>query len=216
LEQALLIYQEIGDRQGQAFGLADLCLILHQLGDDQTALEHGQQALLIAQELGDRLIEGSSLARLGCALTGLERLTEAVETCQRALDLGRESGEHALTAESLAALARISLAKGDLARAQTHVDEILVYLENNSLAGTDEPFRVHLTCYRVLHANQDPRAQEVLITAHRLLQERATKIDDDERRRLFLENVASHREIVQEADRLRADSGIRHDRIGPR
>jgi hypothetical protein len=111
-------------------------------------------------------------------------------------------GEHALAAESLAALARISLAKDDLAQAQTQVDEVLVCLESDLLDGTDEPFRVYLTCYHVLQANQDPRAQEILTTAHRLLQERAAKIDDDELGRSFLENVAAHREIVKEVERL--------------
>jgi predicted ATPase/DNA-binding SARP family transcriptional activator/predicted negative regulator of RcsB-dependent stress response len=201
-EQTLLIYREIGDQQGEARGLADLCLLSHQLGDDQTAMELGQQALLIAQELGDRPVEGLSLTRLSCALTGLGHLAEAAEVCQQSLGLQRELGEHALAAESLAALARVSLAQGNLAQAQTQVDEILVYLENNSPEGTDEPFRVYLTCYRVLHANQDPRAQEILTTAHRLLQERAAKISDDELRRSFLENVAAHREIIEEVNRF--------------
>jgi tetratricopeptide (TPR) repeat protein len=202
LEQALLIYQEIGDRHGQAFGLADLCLLLHQLGNNQTALEHGQRALLIARELGDRPTEGSALAYLGCALARLGHLAEAAEVCQQALDLQRELGEHVLAVESLATLARVSLTQGDLAQAQAQVDKILVHLENNSPEGTDEPFRVYLTCYRVLHANRDPRAQEILTTAHRLLQERAAKIGDDDLRRSFLENVTAHREIVEEVDRF--------------
>jgi hypothetical protein len=56
--------------------------------------------------------------------------------------------------------------------------------------------RIYLTCYRVLQANADPRAEEILCTAHNLLQERAAKIDDEELRRSYLENVAAHREIV--------------------
>ena len=47
-------------------------------------------------------------------------------------------------------------------------------------------------------ANQDPRARELLDTAHGLLQERAAKIGDQEMRRSYLENVSAHREIVQE------------------
>jgi hypothetical protein len=66
-----------------------------------------------------------------------------------------------------------------------------------TLDGTDEPLRVYLTCYRVLSASQDPRAGEVLDAAYRLLQERATHIDDEDLRRSFLENVAAHREIVR-------------------
>ena len=52
--------------------------------------------------------------------------------------------------------------------------------------------------YRVLRANGDPRAEEVLEEAHNLLQERAAKITDEELRRSFLENVSAHREIISE------------------
>ena len=54
----------------------------------------------------------------------------------------------------------------------------------------------YLTCYHVLRANQDARAEVVLREAHDLLQESAAKIGDEEMRRSFLENVAAHHEIV--------------------
>jgi hypothetical protein len=66
-----------------------------------------------------------------------------------------------------------------------------------TLDGTDEPLRVYLTCYRVLRANGDPRAREILDAGYRLLQERATHINDEKLRRSYLESVATHREIVK-------------------
>jgi hypothetical protein len=83
-----------------------------------------------------------------------------------------------------------------LAQAQAQVEEILSYLEDGTLDGTDEPFQVYLTCYRVLCAGRDPRAGGVLVAAHRLLQERAARIEDEELRQSFLENVVAHREII--------------------
>jgi hypothetical protein len=71
------------------------------------------------------------------------------------------------------------------------------------LDGTREPFRIYLTCYRVLRANHDPRAKELLETAHHTLQERAAGIADEEQRRSFLENVPPHREILQEFGKMR-------------
>lgn len=103
-----------------------------------------------------------------------------------------------LATEALAGLARVALAQGDPPRAQTQVEEILRYLEHGTMDGAEHPFQVYLTCYRVLRASQDPRAQGILATAYRLLQERATKITDEELRRSFLESVAAHREIVRE------------------
>ena len=50
--------------------------------------------------------------------------------------------------------------------------------------------------------NRDPRAEEILTGAYHLLQERAEKIDDQELRRSYLENVSYHREIVAEFRRV--------------
>lgn len=106
---------------------------------------------------------------------------------------------------SPAVLARVALAEDDLDGAAACVEEILEFLESRTpstgsrhgLDGTDEPFRIYLTCYRVLRANKDPRAHEILATAHSLHQERAAKIADEELRRSLLENVAAHREIIR-------------------
>jgi len=83
-------------------------------------------------------------------------------------------------------------------QAQAHVEEILRYLEASALHLHTDSFSIYLTSYRVLSANEDPRAQGILHTAYQLLQERAAKISDEEERRSFLENVAAHKEIVSE------------------
>ena len=195
-EQALCISREIGDRRSEGMLLDSLGLLLHQSGDDEAAWECSRQALVITQEVGDRRMEGYAWTTLGHALAGLERLAEASDAYQQALALRRELGQHNLAMESLAGLARVSLAQGNMAQAQ--VEEILSHLETKTLDGTEEPFRVYLTCYRVLRVNQDPRAEAILNTAHHLLQEQAAKISDEELRRSFLENVPAHREIVSE------------------
>jgi len=203
-EQALGVFREIGERQGEGEGegegegLAHLGLLSHRLGDDNSACEYSQQALLIAQEIGDRDMQGHCQTYLGHALAGLGHLAEAADAYGQALALRRELGQPNLAMEPLAGLARVSLAQGEVAQAQGRVDEILSHLESNTLDGTDEPFRVYLTCYRVLCANQDSRTQAILNTAHSLLQERAAKISDEEMRRSFLENVTAHREILSE------------------
>ena len=111
--------------------------------------------------------------------------------------LRRELGQLYLTVEPLAGLARVALAQQNRVQALAHVERILDQLQTcPTLDGTDEPLRVYLTCYRALRANRDPRAGEILEAAYRLLQERATCINDERLRRSFLENVAVHREIL--------------------
>ena len=214
-EQSLRIYREIGERRGEGLTLAYWGLLSHYLGDNEAAREYSQQALFIAQELGNRYIQGYALTNLGHALVGLGRLDEAAHAYQQALALRRELGQHHLAMEPLAGLARVSLAQGNLSQAQAQVEEVLGHLETHTpstgpsassghgLEGTDEPFRVYLTCYRVLRANQDPHAQAILNTSYSLLQEQATKISDEELRRSFLENVSVHQEIVEEMQTLK-------------
>ena len=101
----------------------------------------------------------------------------------------------------MAGLAQVSLIQGDLQQAKDQVEEILNHLETSTLDGTEEPFRIYLICYRVLLADQDPRAETILATSYQKLQERAAKITDDEMRVSFLKNVAAHREIVTEFEK---------------
>lgn len=196
-EQALHIKREIGDPENEGVVLSSLGLLAHQLGDDGAACKYSQQALQIVQEIDDRATTGEALTHLGHALAGQGQLTAAAEAYRRGLTIRRELGKHNVAMEPLAGLTRIALAQRDLSQAKTRVAEILAYLEEEStLDGTEEPLRVYLTCYQVLQVTQDPRARDVLNTAHHLLQERAARIEDEELRRSFLENVAVHREII--------------------
>jgi tetratricopeptide (TPR) repeat protein len=206
-EQGLRICYEIDDRRGEGEVLVNLSLLFHHRGEDEVAREYGQQTLTIARELGDRHNQGYALTFLGHALTGMEHLAEAADAYRQALTLRRALGQPSLAMEPLAGLAHVSLARGDLSGAQTQVDKILIHLETHTLDGTEEPFWVYLTCYHVLRSNQDPRAQVILNRAHSLLQERAAKIEDEDLRRSFLENVASHREIEEAFQSRESHSG---------
>jgi hypothetical protein len=74
-------------------------------------------------------------------------------------------------------------------------------MRDHTLDGTYEPFRIYLTCVRVLQAHGDVRAAAVRRTAHSLLQERAAGIEDERLRRSFLENVPAHRDLIAEFER---------------
>ena len=63
-------------------------------------------------------------------------------------------------------------------------------------------------CYRVLRANGDPRAAEILALGHRLLQEQAGRIPDEALRRSFLENVAENRELAAEFAAANSPSSV--------
>jgi adenylate cyclase len=197
-EASLEIAHSMGDRSTEARVLANLGLLCHHLGEDQPGRECSQHALEIAQELGDPQCEAYAVTHLGHALAGLGQLAEAADTYRQGLALRQELGQPHLATEPLAGLARVYLLQENPIEAQAFIKEILGHLESHTLEGTEEPLRIYLTCYRVLTANHDPRAADLLKTAHCLLQERAARIVDEELRRSYLENVPAHREIVQE------------------
>jgi len=191
-EQAHQISHELGDQQLEGIVLSSLSLLAHQLGDDCAALEHAQQALRILEAIGEAVDTGYALTGLGHALAGLGRLDESADAYRQAVEVRRGLGQHSLATEPQAGLARIALARGEVALARSHVEEILRYLETGTLDGAEEAMRVYLTCYRVLDAAHDPRAGSLLSRAHDLLEERAAGSDD----RSSLENAAVHREIM--------------------
>jgi len=197
-EQALRINRETGWLRGERSALLALGQISHHLGDHEAAREYcGQaQALLAGAEVVGE--QASALTLLGHALLGLGQLAEAGDAYQQALTLRKELVQPYRATEALAGLARASLAQGNRAQAQLHIEEILSYLETGTLDGTDEPARVYLTCFRVLRANGDPRADDILEEGYQFLQKRAAKISDEEERRSFLESIAAHREIASE------------------
>ena len=98
--------------------------------------------------------------------------------------------------EPLAGLARIALARGDVAGASATVAEVLARLDaGGSVDGTEDPLWIYLTCHEVLAAAGAPRAADLLRQAHALVMARAAPLGDAERA-TFLGNVPSHRAIV--------------------
>jgi tetratricopeptide (TPR) repeat protein len=209
LERALRVDRTISNAEA-AHCLASLGFVSHYQDDNEAAWEYSQQALRILES--DDTPSIIAWCVVGHALANIGYLAEAADAYWRmTITLDWQTYGPRYTAEYLTGLARLSTAQGDLAGALAHVEELLCNIEFAPLAPrTADPFLVYLTCYRVLRANEDPRAGEVLRTAHRLLQEWAAKIDDEKWRRSFLENVPAHREIVEEWERLASEG---HDRL---
>jgi tetratricopeptide (TPR) repeat protein len=194
--QGMEIFDELGIRWYQGQNLAFQSLLYHHLGDNQTARQLSQQGLEIAREIGDRLAEGWLLNSLGHALASLGAFEQAAEAYQQALSIRQEQGDRQKAADSLAGLARLGLKQGNLASASQHVEEILRIESQAGLAGTTEPLRVYLTCYRVLEACQDERAGELLKRTYAELEARKASIQDEALERSFMENVAANRELI--------------------
>jgi DNA-binding SARP family transcriptional activator/Tfp pilus assembly protein PilF len=195
-QQALDLISGVGMAFVEGQALAYMSLLSHHEGDDLAAREHSERGLAIAREIDDRLGEGWLLDTLGHALAGLGELDQAAEAYRQSLVLRQELDQLHLAAESRAGLARVALQQGNAGAAMEQVEEILRIEKARGVGGATEPFRIWLTCYRVLDACQDPRAGEVLTIAHERLQEQRSNIHNEDLERTFLENVDAHREII--------------------
>ncbi|MBE7385096.1 MAG: tetratricopeptide repeat protein [Leptolyngbya sp. SIO1E4] len=115
--QALAIYREIGNRQGEANTLGSLGRAYHSLGDYEQAINFQQQSLAIAQEIGDRRREAISLRNLGLTQRILGDYEQAINFHQRALAIAQETGNHGDEAGFLNDLGLVYLLQGDYQRA---------------------------------------------------------------------------------------------------
>lgn len=194
---SLSIAIEVESLRVQALNMDLLSKVSLKLGNFQVALEETQRALHLIQKTGRNRHEPSIRVSVAQALFELNELKDADDAYQIAQTQWSESNQNHLIPEVLAGKAQVQLAQGNLEGAKEYVAEILDYLEDNDLAGTDEPFKIYLICCHVLRANQPQRFMDILNTAYHLLQEQATKISDKELRQSFLENVAVNREIVR-------------------
>lgn len=195
LDYGEILSREINEKPRLVFGLASRSLMYHHLGEQKLALEYAQRALEISKEIESRTYETIALNFLGNAWAMLGQLDEAQAEYQRALELHRELGEFHLTGDALAGLARISMGRSDLAGAMIHTEEILSAMESR-FRNCSEPVRIYLTAYQVLKANDDPRAGDVLRQGHEYLMGVREQFEDDDQRRMYIENIPAHRELL--------------------
>jgi len=186
-----------------SFALADLGRVLHNLGDHAQACAAAREAVRLAQVGGLRHDEGYAWTALGHALEGLQQWGEAGEAYRQGSEMQHGLGAMLLALEPLAGRARVSLAQGCVPEALALVEQMLPDVARVMLSDLEEPLQVPWTCYQVLQASGDPRAVAVLDTAYRLLQSGAARLQDEQMRRSFLENVPWHRAIAQEHARAK-------------
>jgi class 3 adenylate cyclase/tetratricopeptide (TPR) repeat protein len=195
--QALEIYYEIQNRKGEQNILHNLGEAFYYLKMYVEALASYRQALFLARELKDRDGEALNLFHIGNVLRDTGNLAQAEAHYHQALALHREVGRAQYEPEDLASLADVALLQQKLPQALTYVREILPLLtQTPTLDGSEEPFRVYLTCYHVLTAANDPAAYPLLQQASELLLARSARLLDPQMRRKFLENNPWHMEVL--------------------
>ncbi len=207
-EAARRLSEEVDDPPGRCEDQVNLARLAYREGDHAAARRHSQQALDMARGLNDANIQGYALLFLGHAALGLGDCAEAVTAYTESLALRRALRQEHLIAEPLAGLAQTWLCQGDLAQARVCIEELLPNLtadavqSRHTLQGARDPTQIYLTAYRALQALDDPRADSILRQGYAHLQACADRINDAGLRRQFLESVAPHRALAEEARRM--------------
>jgi predicted ATPase/class 3 adenylate cyclase len=197
LRQILTIVQETGDQSAESTALVNLGWVCAAQGEWDLARKYSESGVAKKREYGQVEAVAEGLVWLGHAWLGLGQPEKAVTAYREALAIRQELDQPQLALGGKAGLARAAVVQGDVAAALEHVSEILSYLaEGGGLQGTWEPLRIYLTCYRVLQLAGDRKAEEILETAFKLLEEQASRIPDQAYRSLFLEKVPWHGEIL--------------------
>lgn len=210
IEQAFQLLQSLGAPARESCWVLASRARLHYSTDNlAAALVDAEAAWTMARQLDGGASQADALVLLGLVQERLQQTTAAAAAYQEAVQLYTALGHRHHTAEPRAGLARLALAGSEPMQALAMIEEVLSVLHDHPLAGFDEPFQVYLTCYKVLAAHQDPRATPLLTAAHELLTAYAERLLDPSVRRLFLENVASHRDLqaAYAAAQASADQG---------
>ncbi|MFN8444590.1 MAG: tetratricopeptide repeat protein [Caldilineaceae bacterium] len=200
-ENALELLRDIGDLRIQGLATANLCLLSHQMNDNDAALRYGEESLKLAQERNDRDSEAYVYNCLGHVWYALQDLTRAEEFYRHSYDLRIALGQPGPKLESLAGLAKIALDKGELPAALNCAEQIYQTVQQGRPGGIVEIIRMLLICFDVFSAHRDPRANEIVQLGTQFLVESADKISRPAHRRSFLMRVASHRRMVELAEK---------------
>jgi DNA-binding SARP family transcriptional activator/predicted ATPase len=118
-EQALALYQAVGDRWGMANTLASLGGVAWNLGDYQEARRWHEESLAIRQSLGDQRGIAASLMAVGSTALSQGRLDDAEQLVRKGCALHQEIGDQRGIADGLRHLGVALLALGKLAEASS-------------------------------------------------------------------------------------------------
>lgn len=195
---ALATDMQMGDRAGVAWTYNNVGLLHGHLGDYEAALAFHQDARQISLDLGATTSEGLAWSRLGQDFYGLGELEESYEAYLKAIEIQQRLNQVVWAIESKSGLAATQLALNLIEDAMRLVEEILQFMESETLDGARERLLVYWNCYQVLDAASDPRADSVLTEATQCLENAASTLTDPSLKRTFLEGVPFHRALRKE------------------
>ncbi len=168
-EQALAIYRELGDEQGEARAANNVAQAYVDLDRFEDALSAAQRSLAIQRMKGNRYLEGVALGILGHACRELGRFSEAIAHLEEAVAIFRELGQQYGEADSLADIGDTYLGMGQVEDAIARLRESLAIRREISDAH-GEAVTLRLLGLAAARAGEHAQAHDLLAEAARLFE----------------------------------------------
>ena len=195
LLESLRLLRANGDRVIEGATLCSLSTIALRRGDANKALELSRLAAEVALAVQSRDLQAIALSKVGNAEFAHGDLVAAEQAFRRSRELA-SSIDEPVRHDATAGLASVLRVRGSTLEAVGWIDRLLADLAaGGSLDGAEDPRLIELRCYQVLSAVRDPRADAWLRRASVNLQATAASISDEDLRRSYLNDIATHREI---------------------
>ena len=128
-QQALAIFEELGDRAGMANTYHNLGILAHDQSDYDTAHNRYQQALAIFEELGDRAGMANTYHQLGILAQARGDYDTAHNRYEQSLHIEEELGDRAGMANTYHQLGILAQARGDYDTAHNRYQQALAIFE---------------------------------------------------------------------------------------
>jgi len=177
LARARRISQEIQWRLQESYALHNLCCLQRKLGNFDLAVEYGEASLRVALQQDSEDAANWARFHLGYALLARGDLAQAAQTFQQAQDSWHTTGRLKQARWASAGLAAARFQQGNGTQATTLIAPLVPSLLAQVPQG-EEIYEMYLTCYVILTANGDRRADQLLTTAYTRLQQTASKLTD--------------------------------------
>jgi CHAT domain-containing protein/tetratricopeptide (TPR) repeat protein len=124
-QEALALWQQLGDNKGKLRMLAYIDIQYRGLGEPQTALKYRQQAIEIARLIGDRYQEGNLIIGFGVLHQSLGEHQKALASFEQARQLFRKQSARYGEATAVHNLALSHMALGEWETALQYLNEAL-------------------------------------------------------------------------------------------
>lgn len=124
-QQALKVYQEIADRQGQGQAFKRIGNLYLGLGENDKAIAAYQEGLTIAQAIKDHDLESRFLHNLGNAYKSLKDVTKSIDYYQRSLSVSQNNNNFEMQGITLSGLGTVYTALGDFQKALEFAEKSL-------------------------------------------------------------------------------------------